>query len=286
MNRQEFIAELEKIHLPKTEFVILSGGSLLLRGLREQTADLDLSVSKKLADEIRLYDCPRDEHGLFLPFENVQMKHDMERFHFDVIDGYQCESLEDILGQKYKWNRPKDRNDIKVIEAYLHKPVSCEELLAEDLQGIQKMAHMAAEIVRDYFEPIIGKAQNEYMIRKFQTEEAIAGQLASGCRYFFVTHKDRRIGFLAVVPGEHALYLSKFYLYKEERGKGYARSMLDFVTGFARAYALPSVELHVNRHNEARKVYETMGFYIVREEKNDIGEGFFMDDYVYRLDLS
>ena len=119
MNRQEFITALNKLNLPRTEFVILSGGSLLMRGLRQETADMDLSASGKLAEMIRLYDCPKDEAGMYVPFENVQMNDDMERFSFDVIEGYRCESLEDILRQKKAWNRPKDLKDIEVIEAYL-----------------------------------------------------------------------------------------------------------------------------------------------------------------------
>lgn len=116
MDRKEFIQTLEKLDLPRTEYVILSGGSLLMRGLREQTADLDLSASKKLADLLDLYHCPKDEHGLYMPFPNVQMKDDMEKFHFDLIEGFQCESLEDVLRQKKEWNRPKDQKDIEMIE--------------------------------------------------------------------------------------------------------------------------------------------------------------------------
>ena len=119
MNKQKFISALEKLNLPKTEFVILSGGSLLMRELREETEDMDLSASKKLAEELQLYDCPQDEHGLYKPFENVQMNDDMERFPYDVIDGYQCETLEDILKHKREWNRPKDKNDIEIIESYI-----------------------------------------------------------------------------------------------------------------------------------------------------------------------
>ena len=111
--------ELEKLNLPKAEFVILSGGSLLMRGLREETEDMDLSASKKLAEELQLYHCPQDDYGLFIPFENVQMNDDMEQFPYDVIDGYQCETLEDILKHKREWNRPKDKNDIEIIESYI-----------------------------------------------------------------------------------------------------------------------------------------------------------------------
>jgi len=32
-------------------------------------------------------------------------------------------------------------------------------------------------------------------------------------------------------------------------------------------------------------IYEKLGFKILRSEKNDIGQGYYMDDYVYRLEF-
>ena len=90
-----------------------------MRGLRETTADLDLCVSRKLAEQINLYDAPVDDKGFFTPFENCQMIDDFDSLKFDVIDGYQCESLESILAFKRKANRPKDKKDIENIERFL-----------------------------------------------------------------------------------------------------------------------------------------------------------------------
>ena len=81
------------------------------------------------------------------------------------------------------------------------------------------------------------------------------------------------------------MYLSKLYLYKEERGKGYSRQMLDFVIRNARDIGLTFIELNVNRNNSAIYAYEKLGFKVIRTEKNDIGSGFFMDDYVYGLQI-
>ena len=160
-----------------------------------------------------------------------------------------------------------------------------ERLPLSDERGIREMSEMATEIVREHFDPIIGKAQNDYMIGRFQTPEAIRDQLERGYRYYFVLEEGRRIGFLAFYPREDCMYLSKFYLYKEERGKGHSRPMCDFVVRKAREEALSAVELNVNRDNSAVFAYEKLGFRRVRSELNDIGEGWFMDDYVYRLDV-
>ena len=67
MNKTEFQSRLEELNLPRSEYIILSGGSLLLRGLRESTEDMDITVSKRLAEELDLYSCPKDEDGLYTP---------------------------------------------------------------------------------------------------------------------------------------------------------------------------------------------------------------------------
>jgi hypothetical protein len=119
MNKAEFIKKLETYGFPKSEFGILSGGSLLLRGLREETADLDLSCSGKLAEELDLKNCAKDEAGCFVPYEDVQMKPDMEGRAYDIIEGYQCQTLTDILALKRRLMRPKDMRDIEVIEEWM-----------------------------------------------------------------------------------------------------------------------------------------------------------------------
>ena len=160
-----------------------------------------------------------------------------------------------------------------------------EQLMPYDENGIKEMSRMATAIVREHYDPIIGKEQNDYMIQKFQTADAIKEQLEHGSQYYFVSDKRRRVGFLAFYPRENAMYLSKLYLYKDERGKGYSRQMLDFVIRNARNIGLTSIELNVNRNNSAIHAYEKLGFKVIRAEKNDIGAGFFMDDYVYGLQI-
>lgn len=172
-----------------------------------------------------------------------------------------------------------------VFELLDDKNPSNENAIELQKQKIAEMSKMATEIVREHFDPIIGTAQNDYMIAKFQTVDAITEQLQHGYQYYFVKENDKNIGFLAFFPRGRALYLSKFYLYKKERGNGYARKMLDFVIENAKSLGLSAIELNVNRNNFVTKVYESLGFVIIREEKNDIGSGFYMDDYVYQLKI-
>lgn len=195
-----------------------------------------------------------------------------------------------------------------------------------DERGIRVMSTLATRIVREHFDPIIGVEQNDYMLARFQTPEAIAAQLAEGYEYFFVLppkeaavrggagqdgaaqgdaarngagqggdarnggkEKPRRvrpIGFLAVQARDRELYLSKFYLVKEERGQGYARSMMALVARRGRELGCDCVRLNVNRNNyQAILAYEHLGFTRTGEQQTDIGSGFVMDDYVYERPL-
>ena len=61
MKKEEFIQRLESFGLPKNEYLIRSGGSMLLRGLREETADFDLCVSEALAQRLDLEKYPKDD---------------------------------------------------------------------------------------------------------------------------------------------------------------------------------------------------------------------------------
>ncbi len=160
------------------------------------------------------------------------------------------------------------------------------KVLINEIKDIEELSNLATSIVREHFDPIIGKKQNDYMLNMFQSVPAICEQLKNGYNYYFVCDESKRkIGFLAFYPRENELYLSKFYLIKSERGKGISKKMLNFVVTKARELGLNSIILNVNRNNSAIYAYEKLGFHKIREEKNSIGNGFIMDDYVYNYNI-
>ncbi|MFW6280687.1 MAG: GNAT family N-acetyltransferase [Halanaerobium sp.] len=152
----------------------------------------------------------------------------------------------------------------------------------DDFSSVQRLSKLAAEIVKKHFDPIIGPEQNDYMIEKFLSVESITEQLKEGYQYYFVQNEQQKdIGFLAFYPKEESMYLSKFYLKEEARGKGLSRKMLNFVIEAARRDGFTSIRLNVNKNNNAVKAYKSLGFEKVGERKKDIGNGFYMDDYVF-----
>ncbi len=155
-----------------------------------------------------------------------------------------------------------------------------------DEAGIGMLSALATAIVREYYDPLIGKAQNDYMLKKYQSPDAIRSQLEEGYDYYVLMEADRPIGFIGFYPRAHTLCLSKFYLCASDRGRGFARPVLNFLCDAASEKKLDAIELNVNKHNPTIAVYEKLGFERIRAECNDIGGGFFMDDYVYRLPVS
>lgn len=165
--------------------------------------------------------------------------------------------------------------------------MNCIKLTQSDKALITELSDLASSIVKEHYDPIIGAEQNDYMIEKFQSPASITEQLSRNISYYLVRNDEgTSIGFIAFYPRSTELYLSKFYLHSSQRGKGISKQMMEFVINEARKAGAASVTLNVNKHNDlAIAVYEKLHFHRIREEKIDIGSGWYMDDYVYEYIL-
>lgn len=151
---------------------------------------------------------------------------------------------------------------------------------------IEELSRVATEIVRKHYDPILGTKQNDYMLEKFQSVAAIREQLEHGYTYCFVRNEGKVAGFLGFYPAQGMMYLSKLYLYEEQRGQKIGRKMIEYLKERSRALGLSSIFLNVNKYNyESIAAYKAMGFVKIRDEVNDIGHGYVMDDYVFQLDF-
>ncbi len=145
---------------------------------------------------------------------------------------------------------------------------------------IEKTAGLAAEIWTEHYLPIIGPEQVKYMLDKFQSAAAIAGQIHKGYRYFLIEDEMDYVGYFAARFDNDALFLSKFYVKKSCRGKGLGRATFNFIEKLAMDNGLELITLTVNKRNkDSIKVYKKLGFIIAEKVVTDIGNGFVMDDY-------
>jgi GNAT superfamily N-acetyltransferase len=148
-------------------------------------------------------------------------------------------------------------------------------------QQFDVVAGLAHEIWYEYYVPLIGLAQVDYMVSKFQSSGAMAGQMREGYEYYLAQRDGRPIGYCAVQPqpAESSLFLSKLYLLRDARGAGTGRVCMEFIEQLARRRGLTLLWLTVNKGNPAVRAYERLGFRIAADLVMDIGGGFVMDDY-------
>jgi len=148
---------------------------------------------------------------------------------------------------------------------------------------VDAVAKLAREIWVQHFRPIIGDAQVEYMLNKFQSSKAIASQLDEGWEYYVATREKEYIGYTGIVPDvvKGRMLISKLYVKNRVRGSGVGNLLLDFIEETSRARGFNALRLTVNRFNDKTvKWYFRHGFLTVDEVKKDIGGGFFMDDFI------
>lgn len=63
-------------------------------------------------------------------------------------------------------------------------------------EKIESFSEFASSVIKDYYDPIIGADQNDYMIKMFQSSDAIKRQLNDGHTIIMVNNKDKLIGYV------------------------------------------------------------------------------------------
>ncbi|MDD5706357.1 MAG: GNAT family N-acetyltransferase [Kiritimatiellae bacterium] len=151
-----------------------------------------------------------------------------------------------------------------------------------DDSDIAQVARLAREIWMRHYAPIIGAAQTNYMLDRFQSVAAIRGQLAEGYVYCLADGPEGTAGYCALLAGkDRRLLLSKLYVRDDARRRGIGRAMVAFAEQHGQALGLRELWLTVNRHKSGSiAFYERVGFSQVGTQVTDIGGGYVMDDFV------
>jgi len=150
---------------------------------------------------------------------------------------------------------------------------------------IEAVAILAAEIWREHYTPIIGADQVEYMLEKFQSPVAVRTQIdANDLVYYLLYNGQQPAGYFAIQVRSDEVFLSKLYVARPSRKLGLARMAIDFIKSLAADNCLKRVSLTINKNNsESLAAYERLGFKKEKAVVTDIGNGFYMDDFVMVL---
>ena len=147
----------------------------------------------------------------------------------------------------------------------------------------------AGEIGLQHHPGIITGRPREYMLAQRYEPAAIRAQLQAGTAWWDKLEvRGELCGFASYERGitARAMKLDKLYVHQLVRGKGYGAALIEHATHAAREQGMDTLYLQVNKYNHASvAAYRRAGFVVARTVKVDIGNGFFMDDYVMSLSL-
>lgn len=160
-----------------------------------------------------------------------------------------------------------------------HNMLQYKKATYSDIPLLQELAH---EIWRKCYACLLSPEQISYMLDLMYSFETIEKELKEGIIWEIVELNDKAIGFIAVTIADKRAKLNKLYLKEVAQGKGFGQACLKHVFEISRSHKVGDLYLHVNKSNvTAVKAYEKAGFERIDSNIFDIGNGYFMDDYIY-----
>lgn len=163
--------------------------------------------------------------------------------------------------------------------------VSIREIGADELFKIRDLAE---EIWPPTFREILSSEQIRYMLNWMYDPETLIKQQTEGHCFFLAEEKDVQLGFMGIQlsnPDPTSLKIHKLYVLPELQGKGIGRKLVDKAVELAMTSNIDRILLNVNRYNKAVEFYKHIGFSILYEDNIDIGNDYWMEDYVMELTL-
>ncbi len=154
----------------------------------------------------------------------------------------------------------------------------------EVVNDIKLLAQIASEIWHEYWPCLLSVEQIDYMVQKFQSEEAIEEQIKNeSYTYYFLVEGRDIVGYTGISKKKDYLFLSKLYLLKEYRHIGLGKKAFDEI----KKMCTNKIILTVNKHNSsAYNAYLKYGFKVIDSVVTDIGSGFVMDDFIMEYELA
>lgn len=155
------------------------------------------------------------------------------------------------------------------------------------LNEIKDFAILTSKIWHEYWTCILSDEQIDYMVDKFQSENAIINQINNeNYTYFYIMYDNQKAGYIGLSSKQDYLFLSKLYLKKNYRHKGLGKKAFDFIKQFAENNSYNKIRLTVNKYNvNTINAYNKWGFKTIDSVVTDIGNGFVMDDYIMEYSI-
>lgn len=153
------------------------------------------------------------------------------------------------------------------------------QLIAAVKEDIPEISGLASRIWNEHYPDVIGREQVNYMLEMLYNDKALEKQMNDGQQFYLIRISGQNLGFISVSENSDTeCFIHKYYVEVSEHRRGIGKSAFEILLEL---YPGKSFKLQVNRQNhKAINFYFKMGFVIERVADFDIGNGYFMNDFV------
>lgn len=148
---------------------------------------------------------------------------------------------------------------------------------------------IASEVFPVTYSEVLTPGQIDYMMDWMYSPASLRRQMEEEGHIYYIAYADARaVGYVSIQQeGPDLFHLQKIYVLPGYQKYKLGRRLFEHAVATIRElHPLPCVmELNVNRNNPAIGFYEHMGMEKVREGDFDIGNGYYMNDYIMALRL-
>lgn len=143
---------------------------------------------------------------------------------------------------------------------------------------------LVEQIWRPTYQSILTPEQIDYMVALMYSTETLTTQFEQEHRFLLLYDDATPIGYASYSNTDTAgIYkLQKIYVHPGYQGQGVGKLFIHHIIDAVKAAGGSILELNVNKYNKARFFYEKQGFTIYEEKDIDIGNGYWMNDFIMR----
>ena len=120
MNKNDILRELSAFPYDRKDYWIITGGAMVMYGIREQTHDIDLGCTREMADLLEqggyLVKHTEDGKRKFRYGDCIEVFEDWLYDTTRKVDGFNVISIEGLIQMKRELGREKDLRDLQLIE--------------------------------------------------------------------------------------------------------------------------------------------------------------------------
>lgn len=149
---------------------------------------------------------------------------------------------------------------------------------------------LASQVWENTYGDILTKEQLEYMFDMMYAPENILKQINELCHQYFIISADNvPSGYLSIEKKDDNTYIfQKIYALPAMQGTGMGRYIIEQGISYLKSiHPTPfNVMLYVNRDNSAVGFYKHLGFRVADTRDHEIGNGYYMNDYIMSLTVN